>query len=96
MHSFSSCRYVPCAAQQKIDLLVYNATVYTVDKNFSMKEAVAVNKGKIIATGKTKDLENKYAAVKKLNADGKYIYPGFIDAHAHFFEYGRVCRKLIL
>jgi hypothetical protein len=37
-------------SQQKIDLLVYNSTVYTVDKNFSKQEAIAVNNGKIIAT----------------------------------------------
>lgn len=81
------------SARQKIDLLVYNATVYTVDKNFSRQEAIAVNKGKIIATGKTKDLQIKYDAKEKINAQGKYIYPGLIDAHAHFFHYGLDLQK---
>ncbi|MEO8762698.1 MAG: amidohydrolase [Ginsengibacter sp.] len=80
--------FLTCNAQQKIDLLVYNATIFTVDTNFSTQEAVAVNKGKIIATGKTTDLQTKYNARDKINAQGKYIYPGLIDAHAHFFEYG--------
>ena len=84
---------LPGSAQQKIDLFVYNATVYTVDKNFSRQEAVAVNKGKIIATGKTKDLQKKYDAKEKINAQGKYIYPGLIDAHAHFFHYGLDLQK---
>ena len=30
-------------AKQKIDLLVYNATVYTVDQNFSKAESIAVD-----------------------------------------------------
>ena len=80
-------------AQQKIDLLVYNATVYPVDKNFSRLEAIAINNGKIIATGKSKDLQKKYDAKEKLNAPGTYIYPGLIDAHAHFFQYGLGLQK---
>jgi predicted amidohydrolase YtcJ len=80
-------------AQQKIDLLVYNAIVYTVDKKFSKKEAIAVNNGKIIATGTTKDLEKRYDAKEKIDANGKFVYPGLIDAHAHFFEYGLGLQK---
>jgi len=83
----------PVSAQQKIDLLVYNATIYTIDKNFSRQEAFAVHKGKIVATGKTEDLIKKYIAKEKINGNGKYIYPGFIDAHAHFFHYGLGLQK---
>jgi predicted amidohydrolase YtcJ len=83
-------------AQQKIDLLIYNATVYTVDKNFSIKEAVAVNNGKIIATGATKDLQKKYDAKEEIDAHNKFVYPGLIDAHAHFLEYGLDLQKVNL
>ncbi len=82
-----------CTSQQKIDLLVYNATVYTVDKNFSTCEALAVNAGNIVATGTAKDLQKRYNAEKKIDAEGKFIYPGLIDAHAHFFEYGLDLQK---
>jgi len=75
-------------SKQKIDLLVYNATVYTVDQNFSNAEAIAVDKGKIVATGSTKDLLNQFDATEEIDANGKYIFPGLIDAHAHFFAYG--------
>jgi predicted amidohydrolase YtcJ len=77
-----------CNAKEKVDLLVYNATIYTVDSTFSTAEAMAVTDGKIVATGKTADLEKKYDAKEKLDAGGKFIYPGFIDAHAHFTGYG--------
>ena len=84
----------PVSAQQKIDLLVYNATIYTIDKNFSKKEAFAVHKGKIVATGKIEDLIKKYIAKEKIDGNGKYIYPGFIDAMLIFFIMGSVYKKL--
>src|SRR5207247_3713921 len=79
---------IACSQKEKADLLVYNATIYTVDSSFSTAEAIAVKDGKIVAVGKTTDLQNKYDAKEKLDAEGKFIYPGFIDAHAHFFGYG--------
>jgi predicted amidohydrolase YtcJ len=77
-----------CSEKEKIDLLVYHATIYTVDSSFSTAEAMAIRDGKIVETGKSADLQNKYDAKEKIDAEGKFIYPGFIDAHAHFFEYG--------
>ena len=77
-----------CNQREKIDLLVYNATIYTVDSSFSVTDAIAVKDGKIIETGKTSDLQNKFEAIEKIDANGKFIYPGFIDAHAHFVGYG--------
>jgi predicted amidohydrolase YtcJ len=85
--------FLSASAQPKIDLLIYNATVYTVDKNFSIKEAVAISNGKIIATGTTKDLVKEYNAKEKINVQGKFIYPGLIDAHAHFFYYALDLQK---
>ncbi len=78
---------------QKIDLLIYNATVYRVDSHFSKADAIAVDKGKIMATGKTKDLQELYHGKENLDAKGKYIFPGFIDAHAHFLGYGLGLQK---
>ena len=77
-----------CNTTQKVDLLVYNATVYTVDSNFSKAEAFVVDKGKIIEVGNANDLKKKYDAKEQLDAGGKFIYPGLIDAHAHFLSYG--------
>jgi predicted amidohydrolase YtcJ len=85
-----------CNHKEKADLLVYNATIYTVDSAFSTAEAMVVKEGKILATGKTAELENNYEAKEKLDAGGKYIYPGFIDAHAHFVGYGLSLQKIDL
>jgi predicted amidohydrolase YtcJ len=85
-----------CSQKTKIDLLVYNATIYTVDSSFSVVQAVAVKDGKIVDVGKTVDLEDKYVAKENLDAHGKFIYPGFIDAHAHFVGYGTSLQRVDL
>jgi len=78
-----------CSQQKKkADLLVYNATIYTVDSSFSTAEAMVITGGKIEAVGKMTDLEKEFESKEKLDAGGKFIYPGFIDAHAHFVGYG--------
>ncbi|MGZ3924250.1 MAG: amidohydrolase [Flavisolibacter sp.] len=77
---------VATAQRKNIDLLIYNAKIYTVDSKFSTATAIAVKDGKIIDVGKN-GLREKYWPLQSINADGKFIYPGFIDAHAHFFGY---------
>lgn len=78
-----------CGKKQKADLLVFNANIYTVDSLFSKAEAMVIKDGKILAVGKTDSLQNLFDAKEKLDAAGKFIYPGFIDAHCHFLEYGK-------
>lgn len=77
-----------CSNTSEADLLIYNAHIYTVDSSFSVAEAMAVKDGKILEVGTTADLTRKYTTGNKIDAGGKYIYPGFIDAHAHFYRYG--------
>lgn len=77
-----------CSAQTRVDLIVFNAKIYTVDSSFSVAEAMAVKDGKIVETGSTKEITAKYSGDNKTDVQGKFIYPGFIDAHAHFYSYG--------
>lgn len=83
----SSCTSTQTATETA-DLIVYNGTVYTVNDNFDKAEAFAVKDGKILAVGTTEEIRNKYKATEELDAQGKAIYPGFNDAHAHFYRYG--------
>jgi predicted amidohydrolase YtcJ len=71
-----------------VDLIVKNAVVYTVDSNFTTADAFVVNAGKIISVGADDTIEQKYTAKQVIDAGGKPVYPGFIDAHAHFYNYG--------
>ncbi|WP_113639119.1 amidohydrolase [Nubsella zeaxanthinifaciens] len=71
----------------KADLVVFNAKIYTVDSAFTIAEAMAVKDGKVLALGNSEEIKKQYPAAEMLDANGKAIYPGFIDAHAHFFGY---------
>jgi len=73
---------------RQADLVVYNGNIYTVNANFDKAEAFAVKDGKIVAVGRTADIRKNYTASQELDAQGKTIYPGLIDAHAHFYRYG--------
>ena len=74
--------------KEKADLLVLDATIYTVDKDFSKQEAMAIRDGKILDTGSSASMQEKYKAKKTISLKGKFIYPGLNDAHAHFTGYG--------
>lgn len=74
---------------QKADLVVYNARIYTVNEGFEVMEAMAIKDGKILALGKSEEIKAQYPAKEMLDGEGKTIYPGFIDAHAHFFGYAQ-------
>jgi len=70
------------------DLLVYNGTIYTVDKDFSTVEAMVIKDGKIFDLGNRNRLEEKYQFDEKYDANDKVIFPGFLDAHAHLYGLG--------
>jgi predicted amidohydrolase YtcJ len=86
---FLALLFTSCTRKEEVDIIVYNAKVYTVNSKFDTVEAFAVKNGKILALGKSDDIKSKYAGKEEINADGKAVYPGFIDAHAHFYGYGQ-------
>jgi predicted amidohydrolase YtcJ len=72
---------------ERVDLLVHNAQVYTVNDNFDKVSAFAVKNGKFVAVGGEELLE-KYKPANTVDAQGLSIYPGFIDSHSHLLELG--------
>lgn len=77
-----------CSTGKSVDLLVKNAVVYTVDKNFDTATGFAVSGGKIVEVGNSEELESKYKPKEIYDAGGKTIVPGLIDAHAHLYGLG--------
>ncbi len=67
---------------------MHHAKIYTVDEKFTTAEAMAIRDGTIIAIGSNDEIMKAYEGEEELNAAGKTIFPGFIDAHAHFVNYG--------
>lgn len=74
--------------KEEVDLVVINAKVYTVDEDFTQAQAFAVRKGKFVAVGSTEEIRDVYTADQILDADGRTITPGLIDAHCHFYRLG--------
>ena len=76
-----------CKFREKVPLLVHHATIYTIDDQFSTAEAMAISDGKILEVGSNDEMLKKYEGEQILDAGGKAIFPGFIDAHCHFTGY---------
>ncbi|RDB04237.1 amidohydrolase [Runella aurantiaca] len=79
-----------CSSQEKADLIVYNAAVYTVDSTFSKASAFAIKEGKFVLVGDSASVFGAYKSDSVLNAEGKALYPGLYDAHAHFYGLGQM------
>lgn len=79
----SSC--VP--KKQDVDLMICNAHIYTVDSAFSVKDCMIINAGLFIDVGTKSEMERKYHPKETIDLEGSYVYPGFIDAHCHFYGY---------
>ena len=80
--------FTSCKSQEKVDLIIYNANIYTVDGNFNKAEAVAIKDGKFVEVGTSETIQNKYASDAMIDSKGQTIVPGFIDAHCHFYGLG--------
>lgn len=83
-----------CQTKERIDLLIKEATTYTVDEDFSKAEAIAIRDGKFIAVGTSNELEAKYNPDSTISLKGKFIYPGWFDPHSHFTGYGETLSKV--
>ncbi len=89
LFSFLMAFLFACNSPKKqVDLIIYNAKVYTIDSNFTVQESFAVKNGKFVAVGSSDEVLAKYDAKNKIDLKGKAVYPGFYDAHCHFYSYG--------
>ncbi|EDP94233.1 hypothetical protein KAOT1_00795 [Kordia algicida OT-1] len=77
-----------CEEKQQVDMILTNAKIYTVDAEFSNAEAFAIKDGKFVAVGTAEEIQEKYQASEVKNAGGSTVFPGFIDAHCHFYGLG--------
>ena len=72
-------------AQQKVDTVVTNGKILTVDADFRVVEALAINDGRIVARGTSAEMA-RYAGpnTKVIDVKGATVIPGLIDNHFHF------------
>lgn len=72
----------------EVDSIVINANIYTVNEDFDTAEAFAIKDGKFLEIGSSKAIQDKYVSTNTIDANGKTVVPGFIDAHCHFLGLG--------
>jgi predicted amidohydrolase YtcJ len=73
----------PVAAQSP-DTVMINGKVVTVDSQFSIRQAIAIRDGKIVATGSTADVQKLAGPTTRvIELQGRTVIPGLIDSHLH-------------
>ncbi len=82
---------VSARAQQapSADFVILHGHVWTVDRGHPQAEAIAIQGSGIVAVGSDAEISRWIGpATKKIDAQGKSVLPGFIDAHVHFSSGG--------
>jgi predicted amidohydrolase YtcJ len=93
---FLSIALISCGTPKiPVDEIVVANKIYICDSLFSTAEAMALSDSKIVAWGSKDDILKQYAT-EKISIHEGYIYPGFIDAHSHFYGYGITLNKVDL
>ena len=73
------------------DLILYNGNFWTVDSRNPRAQAVAIGNGRFVAVGSNEEVLNLAAGrSRKVDLGQKTVLPGFIDAHTHPAESGRL------
>ena len=75
----------PAIAQQDVDIVVTHGKILTVDSDFAIVEALAIDDGRIVARGSAEEIA-AYAGpgTKVIDVAGATVIPGLIDNHTHF------------
>lgn len=77
------------AAAPAVDLVIENARVWTVDPSRPEAEAIAVRGDRIAAVGTSAEMRALAGATTRIiDARGRFIMPGFNDAHLHLMTGG--------
>ena len=90
---------LPASAQSArfADLIITNARIYTVDDSRPVVSAMAIRDGRIAFTGSIREaMALKGANTKVVDAAGRTVIPGMVDAHAHLLGLGQSLRTVAL
>lgn len=74
--------------------LWYGGTIYTMEKENEIVDAVLVDDGKIVAVGSVEELHNQ--GDEHIDLQGAVMYPGFVDSHLHMIAQGEKIIRLDL
>ena len=72
------------------DLVLRGGTVATVDDDYGVVEAVAVNGYQVSAVGSDEEISAYIGPMTEVvELNGRFVMPGFIEGHGHFLSLGR-------
>jgi len=74
--------------------ILYNAQIYTQDKDLPIAGAIAINDDRIEAVGSTDALKAGFENYPREDMAGKFILPGLVDAHIHLQYYSMGLQKV--
>jgi predicted amidohydrolase YtcJ len=73
-----------CKVENPADMIITNAKILTVDEQFTIAESLAIKDDKILAVGSNREIRKLADRQSKIiDAGGKTVIPGLIDAHLH-------------
>jgi predicted amidohydrolase YtcJ len=79
------------------DLILCNATVFTMDPGMPRAELVAIEGSKIAAVAGNEALGRlRERGTRIIDCGGRTVLPGFVDAHCHLFAYAESLASLDL
>ena len=70
------------------DLVLFNGKIVTVDGAFSIRQAIAIKDGRILAVGDNQ-LRQRYTSARSIDLGGRTVLPGFMDTHIHLGGHSR-------
>ncbi|GGN07418.1 amidohydrolase [Dyadobacter beijingensis] len=77
-------------AQNRADIIIINAKVYTMADSSRTEQSVAISSGKILAVGSNAQvLKTKSKSTRIVDAGGRTLIPGLFDSHLHVIRGGR-------
>ena len=82
----SLCLLLPAcvASAQTADTVLFNGKILTVDRDFSVREALAISHGEVLATGTSAAMKKLAGEKAKLvDLGGRTVIPGLTDGHIH-------------
>lgn len=75
-------------SRRRVSLLLVNGKIFTADARGTIAQAIAINGERIVAVGTNEEIKRRYTGARTIDLAGKFVTPGFNDAHIHFLGGG--------
>jgi predicted amidohydrolase YtcJ len=74
--------------EDRADVIFHNGVILTIDAEFNIAEAIAIQGDKILAVGYSDEiLRMADSETELINLDGQTVLPGFVDGHTHILAF---------